>query len=58
MLSWSKYAAKFLTAMVGVVAIATSQGLVVGTTAKWLAIVIAVGTAAGVWAVPNVKPPA
>lgn len=48
-----KYVAKFLTALAGVAAIAISQGLLYGTAAKWVAIVIAVGTSAGVWAVPN-----
>lgn len=55
--SWTRYAAKFLTAAVGAAAIAISQGLVVGTAAKWVAVVIAAGGAAGVWLVPNAKAP-
>lgn len=53
MSAWSKYAAKFLTALAGVAALAISQGLLVGTAAKWVAIVVTVGAAVGVWAVPN-----
>lgn len=48
--------AKFITAVVGAAGIAITQGLVQGTTAKWLAIGIAILTAAGVFFVPNASP--
>ena len=51
--SWFKYAAKFLTAVVGVIALAVTQGLIEGTAAKWCAVIIAVLTASGVYVVPN-----
>lgn len=44
---------KFVAAIVGAAAVAVSQGLVVGTAAKWAGVVIAVATAAGVYAAPN-----
>ena len=55
--SWTKYVAKFLTALVGVAAVAISQGLLTGNVAKWVAVIITVGAAIGVWAVPNVPQP-
>jgi len=50
---FAKYAAKFITAVVGAAALAVTQGLISGTAAKWVAIGIGVLTAAGVYVVPN-----
>lgn len=48
----SKYA-KLIAALVGAVTLAVSQGLITGTGAKWVGVVIAALTAAGVYIVPN-----
>jgi hypothetical protein len=44
---------KFVVAVIGAASLAVSQGLIEGTAAKWVAIGIAVATAAGVYLVPN-----
>jgi hypothetical protein len=53
--SWFAWAAKFVTAVLGIAGLAISQGLIEGTAAKWAAIIISVATAGGVFAVPNAK---
>lgn len=45
--------AKFLTALAGAAAQVVTQGLVTGTGAKWLGVVIGVLTAGAVYLVPN-----
>jgi hypothetical protein len=50
--------AKFITAAVGAAAIAVSQGLITGTAAKWVAVVLGVASALGVYVVPNALPQA
>jgi hypothetical protein len=45
--------AKFITALVGAASLAVTQGLIEGTAAKWVAIIIGVATALGVYVVPN-----
>lgn len=45
--------AKYLTALLGAAALAVTQGLIEGTAAKWVAVIISVATAAGVYVVPN-----
>jgi hypothetical protein len=47
------YARKFITAVIGVAALGITQGLIEGTAAKWVAIVISAATALGVYVVPN-----
>lgn len=47
--------AKYLTALLGAAALAVSQGLIEGTAAKWVAVIIGVATAMGVYVVPNKK---
>ena len=46
---------KFLVALAGVLAQAVNQGLVEGTAAQWVTIILAALTAAGVVATPNEK---
>lgn len=46
-------AAKFLTALAGAGAQIISQGLVDGTAAAWLGVLVGVLTAAAVYLVPN-----
>lgn len=48
---------KFITAVVGVIAIALTQGLIEGTAAKWAGTIVGIATALGVYIVPNVKTP-
>ena len=50
---WVRYAAKFVWAAVGIVALALTQGLIEGTAAKWAAVIISVLTAGGVYTIPN-----
>lgn len=50
-------ARKFITAVIGVIAIALTQGLIEGTAAKWAGTIVGIATAAGVYIVPNDKPP-
>jgi hypothetical protein len=45
--------AKFITAAVGAIAIAVTQGIITGTAAKWVAVIIGVASALGVYVVPN-----
>ena len=51
--SWVRYAAKFIWAVAGIVALALTQGLIEGTAAKWAAVIISVVTAGGVYTIPN-----
>jgi hypothetical protein len=44
---------KFLVALLGLAAMAVTQGLISGTAAEWVAIGVAGATAAGVYIVPN-----
>jgi hypothetical protein len=44
---------KFIAAVAGLAAIALTQGLIEGTAAKWVAIILAFATAAGVYVLPN-----
>lgn len=46
---------KFIVAILGAASIAVTQGLIEGTTAKWVAVIIGLATAAGVFIVPNDK---
>jgi hypothetical protein len=50
--------AKFITAAIGAAAIAVTQGLITGTAAKWVAVVLGVASALGVYVVPNALPQA
>lgn len=44
---------KLVTALAGAAALAVSQGLIVGTSAKWVGVGIAFLTAAGVYVASN-----
>jgi hypothetical protein len=48
--------AKFITSVIGAASIAVTQGLIAGTAAKWVAVIIGVATALGVYVVPNALP--
>lgn len=47
---------KMIVAIIGAISVAVTQGLVVGTAAKWAAFGIAVLTAISVYGVPNAEP--
>ena len=51
------YVAKFATALVAAAGIALSQGLIEGTAAKWVAVIIGFAGAVGVYVVPNTLQP-
>ena len=44
---------KFVVAIIGAAIMAVNEGLISGTAAKWVSIVIAVATALGVYVTPN-----
>lgn len=50
--TWARYS-KLFAALLGLAAEAVSQGFLTGTAAHYVAIVVALATAAGVYSVPN-----
>lgn len=44
---------KFIAALLGAASLAVSQGLIAGTAARWVAIIIATATSLGVYRVSN-----